>query len=316
MRRIALVALLLMASTAAYAVPTVWAEQSDKKFFKGMLFSSSGSGHIKKFAKTSDEIPDLKRVGLLAFSVYQPATKKVKKTYTSGGIVYNSIYAPYISDEGVFEFTDVVYGRALPAMKESMQAQGIDLLLPEEYLDTPEKQQVFDNATFENSKTWKAVTAFINRLNAKETKAHPEGQKFVMIANADASIWRSVGKLAGDLDLDALLVVESTYTFDNGNQITLRKIDMSLIGPNTVPDSEKNSKKYAPFGPLKGYLEGVVYGNLAGMYSKSAILIARMKKDRYTETHFDGLGTIYGRIVGELLIRTNGEIEKLASRVK
>lgn len=316
MKKLLVVVLTCFFSTTAYSdTPTSWAEQQDKKFFKSMQFSS-GLHHIKKFAETQEQIPEIQKVGILAFSIYQPATKKVKSSYTSGGVRYESIYAPYITEEGVSAFTYIIYEAALPAMKESFSEQGIELLTPDEYLDTPEKKALFDDTQIQNSGTWEAVIAFVNRLNARATPAVPDGQKFVLLANADAAIWRSVGKLAGELGLDALLVVESTYSFDYAAQIALRKIDMSLIGPNTVPYAEASVKKYAPFGPLEGYLEGIVYGNLAGLYSKGALLIARVEEDRYTETHFENIDVLYGRISRQLIVDTNVEVEKFRNKIK
>jgi len=77
-----------------------------------------------------------------------------------------------------------------------------------------------------------------------------------------------------------------------------------------------SKKKYAPFGPLKGYLEGIVYGNLAGLYPKGALLIARVDKDRYTEMHFENLDAVYGRISKRLILDTNKATEKLKKKIK
>lgn len=87
-------------------------------------------------------------------------------------------------------------------------------------------------------------------------KASPADLKYIMLPN-DIPIWRKAGELAGELGLDAFLIVENTMRYDGTNML-LSNIRMVLAGPNTVPRRESDSNYYVPFGPLEGYLEVLV----------------------------------------------------------
>ena len=250
MKKILLIALCLFSVSAfAQKTPTEWAELPDDKFHKKMR-SGTGFGFIVKIAASEEELPELERVGILSFTLYSPTYGQ----YQGSG----AIFSPYLTEAGSLFYTDALYDPALPEMRKQFEAHGITLLTPDQYLDTPEKQKLFDETEFEHSNMWKAVGAISSKIRASivgDIKAQPEGMKYIYALNADAKVWREVGKFAGELDLDAVLVIESTIGFD-GKQGTLQRIDATIVGPNTVPDRPENKNYYAPFGPVKGYLEG------------------------------------------------------------
>ncbi len=54
------------------------------------------------------------------------------------------------SDALAQEFVNNFYDKGIEAMKEAFKAGGIDLLLPDEYLDTPEKKEYYENYEVEH----------------------------------------------------------------------------------------------------------------------------------------------------------------------
>lgn len=282
-----------------------WSELEDKKFFKKIQFSSQVH-HIKKLAKSPDEIPKLDKIGILGFSLIQP--RYVTKTKTS-------IISGAVTEEGTKFFVDIMYGDALPSIKQKFQNLPISIIEPSEYLTDEAKTELFNETVFEVSKSFNWTMKMSMRLRASgkrlsDVKGCPEELKYVVVSNADPKVWRAVGKLAGEMDLDAVLVIENTMGFD-GKVLTLQKITTSIIGPNTVPYDEGSKKYYAPMGPLKGYLEGILYGGTEITVPKGNIILATFKKEKVTSLHFDGIGEVYSRLVIETMKRTQEKIANL-----
>jgi hypothetical protein len=279
-----------------------WAEMDHKKFHKKMQYGS-GIGHIKRLVKSPEELPDIKKIGLISFAMIQP-TYSEKSTY--------SVITPYLTEKGSQFFVDILYDEAYPALKSKLAEQNITLLTPSEYNDSEEKKRKYKDVVFEVSGMFKFVEKMTKRIsgNSMDVKGTPEGLKYIAVANADAKVWRAVGKFAGELDLDAVLIVETTLGYD-GKSLYLQKITSSIIGPNTVPYRESDKNYYAPFGPLKGYLEGINYGFADTYPPKGVILLAKLKKGSVKESYFEGSGEVYARVVEEILNRMNEDIAKV-----
>lgn len=308
-KTICLVVALLFAMnvSADHNTLSAWNEYNDKKFTKRLSFISNlqyTEKMFKKFKLTDEEIPKLKRVGVLGLSMYQP---------TAGYKAGNSIYTPYFTEAGEIYFLDKLYTPTLQPMKEAFAEQGIELLMPAEFLDTPQKRTMFENTEFEMSGLFKTIEALQSRIRAASTspvKSSYEGTKFIGQIHADPKVWREVGKFAGDIGLDAVLVVE-TQMAHNGGAAILQSVNMTLAGPNSVPYNKEHENYYAPFGPLKGYLEGIIYGALTGTSPKGGMLFAAIHKGKVHDLRDQDVGVVYGRIAKQLLLETNNEIAKL-----
>mgnify|MGYP000458414057 CR=1 FL=1 len=295
-------------SQIGFAQKTVkeWSEMEDKKFTKKLLISK-GTGLIGRMIKDPSQLPKFDTIGILGFSIIQP-------TYSDKNP--HSIVTPYLTSTGATFFVDAFFNDAKPEMSSRYTNQNTTLLTPSEYLDSQEKKDLYNSTEFEHSKLWKAVGKMSNSIRGgrvDDIKGSPEGYKYLVVVSADAKMWRAIGKFSGDLGLDAVLVVETTLGY-NGKQLILQKIEMALIGPNTVPYSEKDKKKYAPFGPVKGYLEGINYGYLQINPPKGGILLATMKKGKIIDSHLEDIGVIYGRIADILLKNTKEEFKALSDK--
>ena len=168
----------------------------DKKFFKKIQFSSQVH-HIKKLAKSSDEIPKLDKIGILGFSLIQP--RYVKKTTTS-------IISGAVTEEGAKFFVDIMYGDALPSIKQKFQNLPISIIEPSEYLTDDAKTKLFNETEFEVSNSFKWTMKMTYRLRASgkrlsDVKGAPDELRYIVVSNADPKVWRAVGKLAGELGL-------------------------------------------------------------------------------------------------------------------
>ena len=143
-----------------------------------------------------------------------------------------------------------------------------------------------------------------------DVKVDIPGLKRVAYANADPKIWRAVGKLAGELDLDAFLIIENHFTSDKKGTY-LQEIGFTLVGPNTVPYREEDKKKYAPLGPLKGYLEGIMLGHVRMEPPKGAIKTLSIYEKKFAGFHLEGIGKVYARALDYLVSQTKQAYDKL-----
>ena len=105
--------------------------------------------------------------------------------------------------------------------------------------------------------------------------------------------------------MDGLLVIEQTVTFD-GKTIALNTCTITLVGANPTPQTEETS--YAPVGPLKGYLEGFVYG--AVTFDRH-LPLATIKKKNIVWNDLSGLETVYNRASTNLLNYMDEELAKI-----
>lgn len=306
--RLSLFVLFAIMSSTVFAQKSVqeWADMEDKKFTKKML-EGSGLYLLKKFVESDDQVPQLKRVGILGLSIIQP-TYDDKQPY--------SIITPYLTDAGTVFFAERLYKSSIAAMKADFQASGVELLESAEYLDTDAKRKKFKETEFEMSDMWKAVASMANRLRGgrvDDVMGNLPGTKFIIGTIADAKVWRAIAAFTKEMELDAMLVIETTLLFD-GKITSLDKIEAALVGPNPIPYSEKDKKNYAPVGPVKGYLEGVIYGSLAGHTPGGPISLAQSKKGEIKEQYFTGIDKVYEKVGRLLLAHTRKELEGLKKK--
>lgn len=304
MKKIAVVMLMVLVGVKSYSQKFAkdWSELEDKKFFKKELITY-GDQHIKKFVKSNDNLPVFNHLGLMSFSLFQPNYSKNAKY---------AIITPYLTSNGSEFFIDKIYSKALPEIKRQIQELSKSILTPEEFCKTKQQRELYFESNFEASKLSNAVISISERIRGavNDAKACPDGYRFILMSNADPKIWRAIGEFAGLVDLDAVLVFETTVAFD-GKSLSVVKITASLIGPNPIPYNEKNKKKYAPMGPLKGYLEGILFGSIELTPPKNPIWLANFKKGQIKESSFEGLEVVYARLAVHLLNEVQSRFDKL-----
>jgi len=81
---------------------------------------------------------------------------------------------------------------------------------------------------------------------------------------------------------------------------------MSLVGANPTAQSEKVS--YAPVGPLKGYIEGFVYGQVT--FTPKPFVLATFKKKDMKWNDINGLETVNKRLADNLIEYIEEELAK------
>ena len=191
---------------------------------------------------------------------------------------------------------------------EGFKLNSIQILIPDEYCDTPEKKDLYEDTEFEASKMSQAVAKVASRIRSPLVPEEPAGYygKMVLMSNSDIKLWRDIGDFARKMEMDAMVIVEQTVYFD-GSEIALGPVVMTIIGPNPTPETDDTS--YAPMGPLKGYLEGFIYGAVTVTPPKSFLLGKVIKKKSIQWEDMDGLEVAYARIGSELIKYVNTELD-------
>jgi len=235
-------------------------------------------------AKLLDEMP--KKVALVSFYSFDPGMTKIQTWKTSTvtyGYYYNLITttshskitkrsAKGSSGELALGF----YLQSINALTEQFKSFGMDLLLPEEYLDTDEKKQYYNNYIVERAK----FNEFIQNMGSAshdEIFGYPEGYNIIDIVNepfanytkqggrfitkkgdvADAQVWvmdkcgKMVASLGGDLcsklEVDAVIVVYFTIYSPKEKKVVLQNVNMHMFGPNPTKLPEGKDKKFNYF---------------------------------------------------------------------
>lgn len=241
------------------------ADMPDKKFSK-LMTEENYAGQIRTFAKayekqTGKDLPEpvpvpMKRVALLSFFTADFSQIDVK-AYRR-----HQVFENYINEAGGKMLVNDFYKLSINDLKKIFAANGMELLTPDEYLKTNEQKQLYKTYEVNVSKLAAGATAiggFFTKANNKSLtpadgyRAYPAP---VVNSGMDMKAVRDLGKLANELDVDALLTINTLTQLEKG-EVGLKGISMSLHAPNPVPDDPE--MKYG----MGFYYEGVLVGSIS-----------------------------------------------------
>ncbi|NNF02721.1 MAG: hypothetical protein HKN22_08550 [Bacteroidia bacterium] len=270
----------------------------DKKFDK--LVSTKGTpfaDQIKMFKKQGtlkpEHIKPLKKVGII--SIYIADYSEVKSS--SNAYMTVTTYKN-LSKAGANKMVDVFYASGLVSMRNSFKEKGIELLIPSEFANTPEKKSIYNEYEMEISK-------FVNKVGNLGYLGlgdifYPNDFRMIWATKADGidtKQQRSLGKLAKDLELGAIIAIEVATQID-GKNINFKGIGITMFGPNPIPfDPEA---KYPGIMGAQGYWEGRNYGYVRLNMSKD-IAICKLKKKEIVEDYSEGGAAVVNRTLNYLM---------------
>ena len=319
MKKIIILTLALLVSAMGYSQKSIQelSSLSDKKFDKALRTYNGGSpAIIKSFSKScrrmGQELPEevkpsLKKVGVLTFYLSDFSELDNKRALRNGGI-----YADNLTTAATAELASTFYQTSLAQLKESYQAQGIELLTPDQFLDTEAKKEAYYSTEIELSKASKLVSALsrnVGRKNEKSPNA-PDGYRVVYnsmsIDGADKKAVISLGKLAKELGLDGLLSVQ-VLTNLKGKTIGFHKVRMALHGVNPIPYD--GTCKW-----VGGYFEGLLmeFGEVSG----NDLVFAKIKKKALADVNIEGFDALLGRLSTKILNQMEIDYSSAKSKKK
>lgn len=280
----------------------------------------NGTGYTLN-PKMLPELP--KKVALVSFYTFDPGFTKVWSTSSTSYDYYNSTKTTTTtthikkrnSEGNAGHIALGFYVNAIGALKSQFKEMGMELLEPEEFLNTDEKKAFYQNFEINRSKLNSFLSSALNSGNGHEAiYANPEGYRAISIdeepfANytktgalsipkykkevADGQLWvnskigkevTSINDLTTALGVDAVIFVYSTIYTPKTTQIDLQNVNMLMFGPNPVPLKEGKDKKF-------NYFPGQMY--IGTRVNVGVPIYKESKKDPASkQLNFDGYENI------------------------
>lgn len=220
---------------------------------KKVGFDMSGWGKVHGGPDGKGQIPYLKglghpprRVALVSFYAYDPGNTKGFGSPYFGG---RSEVTRQLTPDGAGVAATILHDQGIAALKERFKAHGMDLLTPDEFLDTDAKRTFFDAFEMKIG----GFTAFGKALESAG-KSGPArlsvvapgyrlfrlvyGENMRPMKSADKKISVGLGsELTKGLGVDAVLVVCNLCKATKKAGV-LEAVYMYMFGPNPVPGED------------------------------------------------------------------------------
>lgn len=279
----------------------------------------------KGFSANVGILPNgIKKVGLVSFYVFDPGVTKTWTTTTEDAVyVTTTTHYKKRSTGGLSSDIAVgVFAKAIEPLTKKFKEGGIDLLLPDQFLDTEEKKQFYNSFQVENE-------GFAKWLKNMGSGNHdvmygiPEGFNLVNItaepyANysmsgmlairqdkvsdnqiylfaKDTKLTESIGyDLCTKLGLDAVIVTYMTVFAKSDSKIQLQNVRMVMFGPNPVMPEGESKHGMIP------HVKGLFY--VGTSVNPEEIMFNSKKKEPATQKFdFTSFDLIYTAMASKML---------------
>lgn len=242
-------------------------------------------------------------IALASFHIYDIGTSNHIKNVS---ITYYSL-----SESGGNTMANKLLNSTISKLKESLKAQGVELLTPDQYLDTKEKRDYYRSFEPTISKLGK----FLSDIETKRNDISVTADGYRAFDIAAASDFRRAesmgGELAKALNVDALLSIGIELMSDRKN-IAMNGVKMVLHGKNPIP---KADKKYVSQNMGAGYYAGQIYA--AGQfYFDKPVDIAGFSKNKIVDENMEGLDIIFSAFGEKIYDEMKASIDKAAKKYK
>jgi hypothetical protein len=306
---VALLSLTLAAASAAVAGPFADKLGTDPVKLAGDVKLSMMNGDGDGAASGKGPVPYYKalggppkRVALLSYYVYDCGNKKEKSYSLYGGdYVYrvNNSRSINVATEEMGKLATELHDAGIEPLKQAFAAVGMQLLTPEEYLDTPEKKAAYENAQIEVGGMGSLFGALQSKAATQWQWGPADGYRLVKLTTvgdvrgnnfALATTGVGVGKLAASaghdlakaLGVDAVVILYDVVQAEE-KSFRLRGAYMYMFGPNPVPDTGQDL-----------YWKGHQY---SGVYLRTDVDFIEMdKKGGVVSEDYAGYGVVAGAL--------------------
>lgn len=293
------------ANVAAQKSVKELAALDDKTFWKGAKFINMAGSSGKPYKNGQGvrayypalKVP--KKIAVVSFYCYDLGTTESVSfgNYRAFGWASTKYTTWNMTQEATSKVTNMFYNYWMQTQKENMLKYcGAELITPDQF--TPEQQQVYQNFELGKSKVGSVIMA--GKETSASTLEFADGyQPILVFAPGDYKMAESLGLLAKDLNVDAVLVVVTEMRTDKkGSHVAA--IGMYMYGPNPVPRRE--DVKYIGFNGA-GRQEGNIYeAQKVAFNGDEGVLFYSVDKKSKQVDYFDfeGLDAVYGKILGGL----------------
>jgi hypothetical protein len=197
------------------------------------------------------------RVALVSFYVWDCGNKKESSYQIFGGnYIYYGTNTSYrnVKADDIDKLATELYGTGIKPLQESFAAAGMKLLTPDEYLDTPARQEAYTGFKMEvgainsllrglqshnSDNRWQWGTPGVYRVMELVTVGDIKGNHF-QLGQTGIGIGKTANALghdlAGALGVDAVVIMYNVVQA-NKKSIDLRGAGLYMFGPNPIADS-------------------------------------------------------------------------------
>lgn len=261
-------------------------------------------GHSKWPLITShDQLPDT-----IALITYNVGDLGYFTSWKSNTHLYKESFC--LTDEGGNMVANAILAETLTALKEEFLKNGVVLLTPEEFLDTPEKHQYY---YYDFEPTVSKIGQFLSNLENKHMDnvvGADTYRYFDMGAAFDYLRAESLGdQLARKLGVDGVMSIGYEIA-SNPGEVYLRAMKMAIHIPNPIP---REDKKYIGQKSGTGYYTGqmLVGGTLRFKNPFKAVLF---RKGQAPQMDFKGMDVICSSFIQKFYTAINECIEKVGDK--
>ena len=226
-----------------------------------------------------------KKVALVSFYSFDPGMTKTQvwtskfPTHSDAFYDYFTTYTLVSKRNSVGSSGELALGfylQSINTLIDEFNSFGMELLLPEQYLDSDEKTEYYDNFKVERAKFNEWVSDIgsgkhdeiygyldgynvVDVVNERYQNYEKSGGQYITRSKGkvdDNQVWvmdkcgkmvESLGGLCAKLEVDAIVVVYFTIFSPKENKVKLQNVNMHMFGPNPTPLPEGKTKKFNYF---------------------------------------------------------------------
>ncbi|WP_178989397.1 hypothetical protein [Winogradskyella schleiferi] len=289
------------------------AELKDRKWdklVKSYKNNSTWIDQLKGLLNTDllseDNLPNPKKIGVLTMQIWD------KSITTSSKIGNTTLFSKnYLTASGSNIVADKFLDNMLPILKTKFKEENISLLEPKDYLTNEEKTNIYKEGV--NKVELSGLSKSLQKLNKFFTKKDLEvqgslsatGYEFyplsAKLVSSDFKAPASVGLIAQDLELDAVLVITINVSLEKrGRSLVLHGIETALVGP-IDDDTGKEFKGVIGAGMMNKYRDGLSFSSVYFEVEPFEIAELDKKSGNFEEWYLEGLDTVTSRMYDDLI---------------
>lgn len=290
------------------------AELKDRKWDKLVKSYKNNStwidqlkGLLNEDLVSEDNLPNPKKIGVLTMQIWDKSITKSSKIGNTTLFSKN-----YLTPSGNNIVADKFLDNMLPILKTKFEEENISLLEPKDYLTNEEKTNIYKEGVKKIelsglSKSLQKLNKFFTKkdlevqgsLSATGYEFYPLSAKLV---SSDFKAPASVGLIAEDLELDAVLIITINVSLENrGKSLMLHGIETALVGP-IDDDTSKKFKGVIGAGMMNKYRDGLSFSSVYLEVEPFEITELDRKSGEIEKWYLEGLDTVTSRMSDDLII--------------
>lgn len=264
---------------------------------------------------SEDNLPNPQKIGVLTMQIWDKSMTKVStKSYKSfATTTTTTLYSKnYLTPSGSNIVADKFLENMLPVLNSKFKNEAVSLLEPKDYLNNEEKREIYENGVNKIelsglSKSLQKVNNFLTKkdlevqgsLSATGYEFYPLSAKLVSM---DFKAPASIGLIAEDLELDAVLIITINVSLEKGGKsMVLHGMETAIIGP-IDDDTSKEYKGRIGAGMMNKYRDGLTFSTTYFELDESIEIAELNKKSgQIEEWYLNGLDIVTSRMAEDLI---------------